>query len=270
MTVRLLAEYGDAPVGAVLALGSVTEAALIAQNQAVDTSDAANWPLVVTPQYRELQPNELAATRALVSDYEDASNPKFARPYTWATLPAPADYIGPAYISDIGLHGSMWRSDGSTWGLVDGQCILEASAVAKAAVTGSTTEALVHTYAMPAGLLGLNGELEVFCKFTQAGSAATRTVRVRLGGVSGSQALNTTTTAANLSVPVVARVQNRGSASAQLCSNGTLAGVTGSNSAWSTFTADTSAAVDVAITVQLGNAADSITLEAWQITLRRP
>lgn len=52
----------------------------------------------------------------MTNDFIEAGEPSFARQFSWATLPAPADYIGTAFITDVGLRGSLWRSDGAIWG----------------------------------------------------------------------------------------------------------------------------------------------------------
>ncbi len=210
---------------------------------------------------------QTTATQALVS--EDVI---VARTRTWATLGAPADYIGLAYVTDVGLRGSLWRSDGSAWGLVGGSCVLAITNVAGTALTGTTTETPAFTYSAPAGLLGLNGALHIQGKATLTNSANNKTLRVRLGavgsGITGSilQDAVLTTTA---SAPFGCRIENRNSLSSQIGGNDTLQDTIGVN-AWRTATVNTGAAFDVNLTAQLANTGESITLQSARIILYRP
>src|SRR5688572_30465286 len=90
----------------------------------------------------------------------DVSGVKRVLNTTFAALPAPSDHIGYANVSDVGLSGSLWQSDGTIWRPVGGRVLLAASAVAAAAVTGGTTEVTTDTLTIKGGIMGLNGGLE--------------------------------------------------------------------------------------------------------------
>ena len=53
------------------------------------------------------------------------------------------------------------------------------------AVTGVTTEAVLWTGVIPAGLLGTGGCLSVTCTWSHTNNADSKTKRVRLGGIAG-------------------------------------------------------------------------------------
>ncbi len=190
--------------------------------------------------------------------------------YTWATLPAAADYIGNAFVSDVGARGSLWRSDGSAWGLVGGSCILAQSAVAATTLTGTTTETAAQNYTLPGNLMGLNGKLRIFTKWTLTNNANTKTLRFRFGGtgISGT-ALSDPQSTSQTSLHVTAEIENRNSLSSQIGGNGTV-NLTGSTNAWRTATVNTATDQLLAITAQLGVGTDSVTLESYQIVLYRP
>ncbi len=190
--------------------------------------------------------------------------------YTWATLPAASAYIGNAFVSDVGARGSLWRSDGSAWGLVGGSCILAQSAVAATTLTGTTTETAAQNYTLPGNLMGLNGKLRVFTKWTVTNNANTKTLRFRFGssGISGT-VLADPQSSGQATVHVTAEIENRNSLSSQIGGNGSV-NLTGSTNSWRTATVNTASDQLIAITAQLGVGTDSVTLESYQIVLYRP
>jgi hypothetical protein len=188
--------------------------------------------------------------------------------YTFGSLPLPGSYIGNAFVADVGLHGSLWRSDGVSWGLVGGQVVVADTAVASSPLTGTTTETVAFTYTIPPGLLGLNGSLLVEARRTHTNSANAKTGRVRLGGLAGASLDGPQVTAFNTSFHT-SRVQNRNAANSQIGGNGAL-NLTASANAFSTSAVDTSVAQDLVYTLQLANSGESITLESIRVILVRP
>lgn len=190
--------------------------------------------------------------------------------YTWATLPAASAYIGNAFVSDVGARGSLWRSDGSEWGLVGGSVVLAQSAVAAAALTGTTTETAAANYTLAGNLMGLNGKLRVFTKWTLTNNANVKTLRFRFGGsgISGT-ALSDPQSTSQTSLHVTAEIENRNSLSSQIGGNGSV-NLTGSTNTWRTATVNTASDQLIAITAQLAVGTDSVTLESYQIVLYRP
>ncbi len=191
-----------------------------------------------------------------------------ARTRTWATLGAPADYIGLAYVTDIGPRGSLWRSDGLAWGLVGGSCVLDRINTAGATLTGTTAETLAYTYSAPAGLLGPNGAIEFQAKFAFTNSANVKTLRLRIGGIGGTM-LNAQSMTTNVTTGFSSRIENRNSESVQLGVNDTLSyGAATSN--YRTAAVNTALATDFVLTMQHASAAENLTLEAVRVILYRP
>ena len=185
--------------------------------------------------------------------------------YTWAALPAAADYIGTAYVSDVGLHGSMWRSDGSTWGLIGGVCVLARSAVATS-LTGTTALTTLVTQNMPGNLLGLNGAYRWRGKVSVTNNANAKTLYAYISGNLATGVGLSSLTTSGFEV----WIENRNSASSQLCSNGSLAGISSAGAVWTTTATDTAIANTLTLQAQLGVGSDTLTIESWQLELHRP
>ena len=152
-------------------------------------------------------------------------------------------------------------------GIAAGPTLLGASAVA-ASITGTLTETTLATVTVPGGAMGLNGGLHIYTTWSMTNSANTKTQRVRLGGAAGTiyagVALTTATTLHDFR-----RIRNRNSLASQVGSLNAAAGSTFSSSgvAVVTSTIDTSVSQDVAITAQLGNTGETITLESYEVWL---
>lgn len=148
--------------------------------------------------------------------------------------------------------------------------ILASSAVA-VTHTGNTSETVLATVTIPAGIMGLNGAVRVSSLWSHpGGSGNAKTTRIRFGGISGAILLSNAPTT-NLSTHDHNRyIQNRNSASSQVTrgSASTQGGQTGV--AVTTSSIDTSAAVNMLFTAQLASAGESITLEQYIVELILP
>lgn len=185
--------------------------------------------------------------------------------YTWATLPDATSYIGNAFISDVGARGSLWRSDGSVWGIVGGHCVLAESAVAQTATTGTTSAQDRVTIAVPANLLGLNGSLEIVARWTVTNNANAKTATIVFGG----STVSSLGLASNATSSLQAILSNRNSASSQIGGNNNQV-MSLSSSAWNTLTIDTSVAQNLVLREQLAVGTDSIQIQAYSVRLYRP
>lgn len=195
--------------------------------------------------------------------------------FTWATLPAPASYIGVAYVSDIGAGGSFWESDGVRWGIVGGSVVLSQSAVALAAITGTTVEQSQVTYSLAVSpgagpILGTDGWLDIEFGATVTNGVNTKTFRTRLGGagVGGTQ-MSQFQSVSHPAVTGTSRISARGSLSSQIGSTNTD-GFGGATVGFYTAAVNTTTATLVALTSQLGVSGDSIVMERHRIVLHRP
>ncbi len=193
-----------------------------------------------------------------------------AQTFTWATLPAAADYIGPAHVSDVGAHGSLWRSDGSTWGIVGGSVVLDAYGADLTVTAASTSEIDLVTLNIPAGLIGLNGQLVVTHFWEATNNANVKTMRVKLGGTAffaNATAINSNA----IFMPPSTIIWNRNSQSAQMAfaaANGNTTVAT--STAKTTGTVDTSVATSLVISGQKATGSDTLTLLGYRVELVRP
>lgn len=190
----------------------------------------------------------------------------FMPTYTWATLPAAASNSGlKVRVSDVGVSGSEWRSNGTTWEPVGGRVLL-ARVHTDSAVTGTTAETVLATVTIPAGLMGVNGSLWVYHNFTIASPAASaKYFRATLGGtVFG---VYTTSSAAVVNISGAIPISNRNSQSAQYAGGGMFfsAGATSPVAG----TVDTSVAQTFTLTAQPGAVGETTTLRVFSLELVR-
>ncbi len=146
--------------------------------------------------------------------------------------------------------------------------VLGASGVASTH-TGDTAEAALATFTLPGGAMGANGVLRVTTLWTYTNSANTKTLRVRLGGLSGTAFQANTVTTSNIGV-TQRTIQNRNSQASQVGFNATSAAsftTVGSGSAVAVGTADTSVDQTIVITGQLASAGETVTLESCLVEL---
>lgn len=149
--------------------------------------------------------------------------------------------------------------------------ILGASAAA-ASHTGNTSETIKATVVIPANALGINGILRLSSTFSYPTSASAKNMRWRLGGIGGTVCMNfTATTTVNYSD--VRRIANRALTSSQIVSSSSGATAGGQGTGASALIApasDTTAALDLVLTVQLADGAETIIVESYMVELLRP
>lgn len=149
--------------------------------------------------------------------------------------------------------------------------VLGASGVASAALTGTTDETILATIPIPAGTMGLNGILRYTFLANFTNSANDKTLRARLGGLSGTifHEIVSTTAASHGSSGKV--IMNRDSAASQVGSAVVSPNVVGSSTTnAATGTVNTAIAQDFVITGQLESAGESLTLEFYLVELLKP
>jgi hypothetical protein len=140
--------------------------------------------------------------------------------------------------------------------------VLAQSAVA-IPLTGTTNETTLVTVNLSAGLIGINGRIDVEADFTYPSSANVKTMRVKLGATTTWNTTPTTTTHALGKIAIA----NRGAANSQrwsaqhTLSSNVIADTAG------TAAIDTSGATTLTITGQLASAAETLTLEAYRVVL---
>lgn len=189
---------------------------------------------------------------------------------TWAALSAltASAYSGRQYlVTDLGIGGSLWRSDGSVWQLVAPVVLYKI--VAQQTLTGTTSETVLAQYTLPANALGSDRKLTAEAVFGTTVSANAKTNRIRHGASAGTG--NALASLAAISTTGSQRVwggvRNRTTTS-QIQAHTSLSGNGGnSTSTFTTGSLDTTAATVVSFTGTLGSSGETITLEYGEVIL---
>lgn len=187
--------------------------------------------------------------------------------FTWATRPTSAQVGTKIIITDIGPADETFQFDGTRWFPINGQINLSTLSI-NTSVTGTITNTQLHEVIVPAGLMSVNGQLEIITLFNYTNSAGIKTLRMYFGGFGGVSfiARNETTTAVHQFITVI---RNTNSLSSQVAmAAGTVGGVGASTNSRVITTVDTSLASSITWAGQLANTADVITLKSYKITYR--
>jgi len=147
--------------------------------------------------------------------------------------------------------------------------VLARSAVA-ASVTGSTSETTLASVTIPANAMGANGVLRISAEWSYTNSANNKTLRTRLGGLSGA-VFDTIVPTTNAYQRRQCEIKNRNAANVQL---GPPSGFAGGG--WGTATnavatgaLDTTVAQTLVLSGQLASAGETITLQSYLVELCR-
>jgi len=146
--------------------------------------------------------------------------------------------------------------------------VLGAAGVA-ASHTGDTAETQLASLTLPGGAMGPNGVLRVTTLWSYSNSANSKTLRVRLGGLSGTAFQANAVTTSNIGV-MQRTIQNRNSQSSQIgfnIANAVSYTTVGSGTSVATGAVDTSVDQSLVITGQLASAGETVTLESCLVEL---
>lgn len=187
--------------------------------------------------------------------------------YLWTSKPAASTVASGTIIriADVGVSpGILVISDGTRWVPMGNQLL--ARNAAGLSVTGTTVESILATVTIPTGLMGLNGGLLVLSSWTTTNSANNKTLRLRLGGISGTQFMAIVNTA-SASTADMRSIRNRGTAASQVGSAPIAgAGIIGSTAnALPTAALDTTQNQDLVLTGQLALGSETITLADYEV-----
>ena len=156
-------------------------------------------------------------------------------------------------------------------GLVGRQLAPKRRVVASSAVaqttTGGTTEVGLATVTLP--VLGPNDRIEITTHWTLTNNANAKTLRLRLGGASGTPFFGFNAASMASFIDRLHYIQNRGATNSQVGAPLSQTNPNGSNAA-SIGTVDTSVAQDLVISAQLGVGTDTVTLESYIVELVTP
>ena len=136
-------------------------------------------------------------------------------------------------------------------------------------LTGGTGETTLATITVPAGLMGLNGIIQIRTTWSMTNNANNKTCRVRFSGASGTQflaaVLPSAQTAQNMCI-----IQNRNSLSSQVGhTSGTFNSFNFNTGALTTASVNTAVDTTIVISGQLASGADTMTLESYIVELFR-
>lgn len=124
-----------------------------------------------------------------------------------------------------------------------------------------TTEEVLATISVPGGAMGPNGIIQVFTNFSVTNSSNNKTLRVRVGGVSGTEFFNLVLTT-NVASGRITTIANQNSASSQtgIASVGNANGIGSGALAVPTASVNTSNNFDIVITGQKASSGETLTL----------
>ena len=169
--------------------------------------------------------------------------------YTWANKPSVAPLGQIICVTDIGENGILCRGNGTKW--VRFHTTILYNLGTPVVLTGTTAETTLLTITIPAALMGKIGRLNLLSFFALTNNANNKTLRAKIGA-------NTVNVAGAASLAATGFnfwLLNLNSATAQRNNNAAL------------FAIDTTVSMDLIITGQLANAADSMTLNALTLEL---
>lgn len=101
--------------------------------------------------------------------------------FSLSNRPSALNRVGEViYISDIGVGGSHWISNGTSWRAVNGKYLL--GSIDNPITTGSsTTLTVVKTFALPANLIKDGDKIVVEAGFIKSGIVDTHTINISIG-----------------------------------------------------------------------------------------
>lgn len=145
--------------------------------------------------------------------------------------------------------------------------VLAASAATGMSVTTGTTETVLATVTIPANAVGANGVIRITALWTYTNSANSKTVRVRLGGLSGTSfGSAVATTTADLQLMYMIRARNSTSSQIGFAAN---AGASFQTTVTSPATGSVNMAVaqDLVFTGTTALSGETITLESYIVEI---
>ena len=169
--------------------------------------------------------------------------------YTWANKPSVAPLGQISCVTDVGENGVLCRGDGTKWVRMHPTVLYNLAT--PIVLTGTTAPTTLLTITIPAKLMGSIGRLNLLSFFALTNNANSKTLRAKIGAdsVAVQGAASMAATGFNF------WLLNLNSATAQRNNSSTL------------FAIDTTASMDLIITGQLANAADSMTLNTLSLEL---
>lgn len=257
--------------------GTITSAPSVMYSESIQilkraaNSDTANGnPIRIAGFGSALTAQEWASLYAIFASYLssiDYPSATLDASYAWASKPNAVLYPGAEItISDVGIGGSRWRSNGTRWvnmhPVVLGQL---GNPVTRLASISTAESSAVYTLTVPGGVMGANSLVQMLPLATCNNSATSKTLRVKAAGGSIGTFILTTVVAEQ---PII-MFRNINSLSAQKTFTGNSSAIGSINTAPAATNVNT--AVDWSLTATLQAESvlnnDSITLESVTVVL---
>ena len=178
----------------------------------------------------------------------ELSNPLISE-YTWANKPSVAPLGQIICVTDVGENGILCRGNGTKWVRMHPTILYNLAT--PIVLTGTTAQTTLLTITIPAALMGLIGRLNMLSFFALTNNANNKTLRAAIGG----NQINVAGAASMAATGFNFWLLNLNSATAQRNNSSAL------------FAIDTTVSMDLVITGQLANAADSMTLNTLTLEL---
>lgn len=181
--------------------------------------------------------------------------------YSSAAAAPAANAVPSGAVIDIPTFGGEWISDGTYWRPRRGTATIFVSNTSSA-VTGTTGETELATYAWPAGFASPNGQWKAEFLFHHTSSANNKTLKVKFGATSFYVA-TATTTASTQGVCIMRNANSlttqTGHVSSQSSGYGSTAGTPPSGAV------STNSAFDIKVLGTLALDSETITLKGWTL-----
>lgn len=235
----------------------------------VNKIDISNLPLPLTTSQTEA--TALVGANSTNMIMPDGTTVVNMPRVTWLELPPPSTAGGTVwFVTDVGVVGSMWVSDGVQWRPQSDVVLFEQ--VDPTSITDiSAVRQTINSFTLPTGIMGIRNVLDIDYVFSYPNSATTKTMYVSMSdGVTSYDCIgrSRTTTAYETGL---ARIINRNSASFQLHPFKNATYPVAASSTATTSTVDTSGQITISYDGTFGTAgtgSNSITLTYTCIKIR--
>lgn len=150
---------------------------------------------------------------------------------------------------------------GTSWNVIAEVLKRKFAWATPASATGTTAETTLGSFTLPAGVMGPTDLCRITADFSWPNNSNSKTPRVRFGN----GLVHSTSQTTSGSLAGIWNILNRGSQQSQITTSQGMCGVGTSAANATTLSVDTTQAVTISLTGQLGVATDTITLESCLI-----
>lgn len=148
--------------------------------------------------------------------------------------------------------------------------VLGQSGAAVSAPANDTNENILATISIAAGLMGANDSLEILTMWSYTASTNNKTLRIRLGGIGGTQYMNSPrNSGTEVGLQLMHFIRNRNSVSSQVGYQSGTFTFSAATAAATTSSVNMANAQDLVITGQKATGTETLTLESYRVLLLR-